>query len=233
VVAIVAPISVVLADDHHIVRRGLRALLAGEPDIQVVGAAGDGLEAVAVVERLRPDVLVVDLMMPGINGLEVARQIQQQRAPRTRVVMLSMYGDEGYLLEALRNGALAYVLKDADPSELLSAVREAASGRRHLSPPFSERAVAAYLEKARASAPVDYETLTAREREVLHLVAEGHTNAQIGERLGISPRTADTHRTNLMRKLSLHSQGSLVRFALERGIIALGEPGRPSPPPKG
>jgi two-component system, NarL family, response regulator NreC len=219
------PISVVLADDHHIVRRGLRALLASESGIQVVGEAADGLEAVAVVERLRPDVLVLDLMMPGINGLEVTRQVQH-RASSTHVVMLSMYGDEGYLLEALRNGALAYVLKDADPRELLIAVREAAAGQRYLSPPFSERTVAAYLEKARTSAPEGYETLTTREREVLHLVAEGHTNTQIGERLGISPRTADTHRTNLMRKLNLHSQGELVRFALQRGIIALDGPPR-------
>jgi two-component system response regulator NreC len=219
-VANVDPISVVVADDHHIVRRGLRALLAGEPGIQVLGEAADGLEAVTVVERFRPDVLVLDLMMPGINGLEVTRQVRH-RAPRTRVVILSMYGDEGYILEALRNGALAYVLKDADPRDLLTAVREAASGRRYLSPPLSERAVAAYLEKSRTSAPEGYETLTTREREVLHLVAEGRTNAQVGDRLGISPRTADTHRTNLMRKLNLHSQTDLVRYALQRGIIAL------------
>lgn len=228
---IVDPISVVVADDHNIVRRGLRALLAGEPGIQVLGEAADGLEAVAVVERLRPDVLVLDLMMPGINGLEVTRQVRH-RVPRTRVVMLSMYGDEGYLLEALRNGALAYVLKDADPRDLLTAVREAALGRRYLSPPLSERAVAAFLEKFRTSAPEGYETLTTREREVLHLVAEGSTNAQVGDRLGISPRTADTHRTNLMRKLNLHSQAHLVRYAIQRGIIALEGPTRPSVEPE-
>jgi len=226
-VAVVGPISVVVADDHNIVRRGLRALLAGEPGIQVLGEAADGLEAVTVVERLRPDVLVLDLMMPGINGLEVTRQVRH-RVPRTRVVMLSMYGEEGYILEAFRNGALAYVLKDGDPRDLLTAVREAASGRRYLSPPLSERAVVAYLEQSRTSAPEGYETLTTREREVLHLVAEGRTNAQVGDRLGISPRTADTHRTNLMRKLNLHSQADLVRYALQHGIIALDGPtGRP------
>ena len=221
--ASVGAISVVVADDHHIVRRGLRALLDGEADIRVVGEAADGLDAVAVVERLQPHVLVLDLMMPGINGLEVARRVRH-RESRTQVVMLSMYGDEGYILEALRNGAMAYVLKDADPRDLLTAVRDAASGRRYLSLPLSENAVAEYMERFQTSAPSGYETLTTREREVLHLVTEGHTNARIGERLGISPRTADTHRTNLMRKLQLHSQTDLVRYALQRGIIVLEGP---------
>lgn len=224
------PISVVVADDHHIVRRGLRALLAGEPDLDVVGEAADGLEAVAVVERVRPAVLVLDLMMPGINGLEVTRRVSRQ-LPATRVVMLSMYGDESYLFEALRNGASAYVLKDADPRTLLTAVREAAAGRRYLSPPLSERAVAAYMEKVKTCTPEGYDTLTTREREVLHLVVEGYTNAQVGERLGISPRTVDTHRTNLMRKLDLHSQADLVRYTLQRGIVALEVPSSPPPGP--
>jgi DNA-binding NarL/FixJ family response regulator len=227
----VGAISVVVADDHHIVRRGLRALLDGEADIRVVGEAADGLDAVAVVERLQPHVLVLDLMMPGINGLEVARRVRH-RESRTQVVMLSMYGDEGYILEALRNGAMAYVLKDADPRDLLTAVRDAASGRRYLSLPLSESAVAEYMERFQTSAPEGYETLTTREREVLHLVTEGHTNARIGERLGISPRTADTHRTNLMRKLHLHSQTDLVRYALQRGIIVLEGPLRARVDPK-
>ena len=229
--ASVGAISVVVADDHHIVRRGLRALLDGEADIRVVGEAADGLDAVAEVERLRPDVLVLDLMMPGINGLEVVRRVRH-RESRTQVVMLSMYGDEGYILEALRNGAMAYVLKDADPRDLLTAVRDAASGRRYLSLPLSESAVAEYMERFQTSAPEGYETLTTREREVLHLVTEGHTNARIGERLGISPRTADTHRTNLMRKLHLHSQTDLVRYALQRGIIVLEGPLRARVDPK-
>ena len=170
-------------------------------------------------------------MMPGINGLEVARRVRH-RESRTQVVMLSMYGDEGYILEALRNGAMAYVLKDADPRDLLTAVRDAASGRRYLSLPLSENAVAEYMERFQTSAPAGYETLTTREREVLHLVTEGHTNARIGERLGISPRTADTHRTNLMRKLHLHSQTDLVRYALQRGIIVLEGPLRPRVEPE-
>jgi DNA-binding NarL/FixJ family response regulator len=211
------PISIVIADDHHIVRRGLRALLQAERDIEVVGEAANGLEAVAAVDRLKPRVLLLDLMMPGIGGLEVARQVRR-RSPDTRVVILSMYASEGYLLEALKNGVSAYVLKGADTADLLTAVREAAAGRRHLSAIQSERAVAR-IEKGGATMD-PYDTLTTREREILHLVAEGGTNAQVGERLGISPRTADTHRTNLMRKLDLHSHAQVVRYAMQRGIIS-------------
>ncbi|HEX9871939.1 MAG TPA: response regulator transcription factor [Candidatus Tectomicrobia bacterium] len=210
--------TVVLADDHPVVRQGLHALLETQSDFIVVGEAADGLEAVRLVERLKPNVLVLDLMMPGLNGLEVTRQVCQ-RTPQTCVVIVSMYSNEAYVLEALRNGATGYVLKDTETSELVQAVREVAAGRRYLSPPLSERAIEAYVKKAHA-APLDlYETLTTREREVLHLSAEGCTNAEIGTRLGISPRTAETHRANLLRKLGLHSQTELVRYALQRGIL--------------
>jgi len=210
--------TVVLADDHPVVRQGLHALLETQSDFIVVGEAADGLEAVRLVERLKPNVLVLDLMMPGLNGLEVTRQVCQ-RTPQTCVVIVSMYSNEAYVLEALRNGATGYVLKDTETSELVQAVREVAAGRRYLSPPLSERAIEAYVKKAHA-APLDlYETLTTREREVLHLSAEGCTNGEIGTRLGISPRTAETHRANLLRKLGLHSQTELVRYALQRGIL--------------
>jgi DNA-binding NarL/FixJ family response regulator len=215
----VRSISVVVANDLRIVRRGLCALLAGEPGLKVVGEAADGLEAVVVVGRLQPDVLVLDPMMPGIDGGEVTRRIAR-RAPGTRVVMLSEFRDESHLLEALRAGAAAYVLKDADPRELSAAVREAAAGRRYLSAPFSPRALSVYIDRARTSTEGSYEALTAREREVLRLVVEGFSNAQMGTRLGISPRTADTHRTNLMRKLDQHSQADLVRYAVRRGLFA-------------
>jgi two-component system response regulator NreC len=210
--------TVVLADDHPVVRQGLHALLETQSDFIVVGEAADGLEAVRLVERLKPNVLVLDLMMPGLNGLEVTRQVCQ-RTPQTCVVIVSMYSNEAYVLEALRNGATGYVLKDTETSELVQAVREVAAGRRYLSSPLSERAIEAYVKKAHA-APLDlYETLTTREREVLHLSAEGCTNGEIGTRLGISPRTAETHRANLLRKLGLHSQTELVRYALQRGIL--------------
>jgi DNA-binding NarL/FixJ family response regulator len=164
-------------------------------------------------------VLVVDLMMPGLNGLEVARQITQ-RLPSTHVVVLSMHANEAYVLEALKNGACAYVLKDASAAELVRAVREANAGRRYLSPPLSEPAIDSYIQRTRNSDSLDlYDTLTNREREVLQLGAEGHTNAEIAGRLFISPRTAETHRTNLLRKLGLQTQTDLVRFAIRKGLI--------------
>ena len=212
--------TIALADDHQVVRNGLRVLLEAEPDFSVVGEAGDGLEAVRLVERLQPDALVLDLMMPGLNGLEVARQVSQ-RSPQTRVVILSMYDNEAYVLEALWAGAAAYVLKESTSAELVRAIREAVAGRRYLSPPLSERAIEIYIQRAESAALDPYETLTAREREVLHLVAEGHTNAEIAARLFVSPRTVETHRANLMRKLGLHTQTDLIRYALRRGILPM------------
>jgi len=214
--------TIVLADDHHIVRQGLRALLEAEPGLRVVGEAGDGLETLQLVERLQPDLLVLDLVMPGLGGLEVARRIGRH-APRTRVVVLSMHANEAYVLEALRAGVAAYVLKQSTADELVRAVRAASAGQRYLSPPLSERAIEAYLEKARETALDPYETLTNREREVLHLATEGLTNAEIADRLVVSPRTVETHRANLMRKLSLRSQTDLVRYALQRGILPMEE----------
>jgi len=212
--------TIVLADDHHVVRQGLRSLLEAEPDFSVVGETGDGLEAAQQVERLQPDALVLDLMMPGLNGLEVTRQVSR-RSPRTCVVILSMYANEAYVLEALRAGAAAYVLKESTSAELVRAIREAIAGRRYLSPPLSERAIESYMQKAESAELDPYETLTAREREVLHLVAEGHTNAEIAGRLFISRRTVETHRTNLMRKLGLRTQTDLIRYALRRGILPM------------
>ena len=209
-----------LADDHRVVRQGLRALLEAEPDFRVIGEAGDGLEALQMVEQLKPNVLVLDLMMPGLNGLEVARQLNKH-SPQTRTVVLSMYSNEAYVLEALGNGASAYVLKDSSSADLVHAVREVAAGRRYLSPPLSDRAIEAYQEKAKAATLDKYETLTTREREVLQLAAEGHTNTEIAARLGISSRTAEAHRSNLMHKLALHTQADLIRYALRRGIIPM------------
>ena len=223
--------AIVLADDHHVVRQGLRALLETEPGFRVVGEAGDGLEAIRLVERLQPHVLVVDLMMPALSGLEVTRQAAQ-RAPGTRVVVLSMHADEAYVLEALRHGAVGYVLKDSSASDLVRAVHKAARGRRYLSPPISDRALEAYARRAQEAPPDAYDALTAREREVLHLAVEGRTSAEIAARLAISPRTAETHRANLMRKLGLRAQAELVRFALQRGLLSLDPrvPGGRTPP---
>lgn len=215
------PVTIVLADDHPVVRQGLRAVLEAEPLFSILGEAGDGLDAVDLVATLKPRVLVVDLMMPGLTGLEVTRRVRKE-SPDTQVVVLSMHASEPYVLEALRNGAGAYVLKNSESEHLVRAVREAAAGRRYLSPTLSERAIAAYGGGASAGAgPTDvHDTLTDREREVLHLAAEGRSHREIAQRLGISPRTAEVHRANLMRKLDLHSQTDLVRYAIRRGIIA-------------
>ena len=214
-------IRILLADDHQVVREGFRALLQAEPDFEIVAETGDGLEAVRLAEHQKPHVLVVDLMMPGLNGLEVARQITQ-RLPRTHIVVLSMHANEAYVLEALKNGACAYVLKDASAAELVRAVREANAGRRYLSPPLSEPAIDNYIQRTRNSDSLDlYDTLTNREREVLQLGAEGHTNAEIAGRLFISPCTVETHRANVMHKLGLRSQTELVRYALRRGILPI------------
>jgi two-component system, NarL family, response regulator NreC len=210
--------TITLADDHSIIRKGLRLILEAEPDLEVIGEAADGLEAAQLVERLKPDVLLLDLMMPGLSGLEVTRQVRR-RSSRTRVVVLSMHGAEGCVLEALRAGAMGYVLKGSEPDQLITAIREAAAGRRYLSPPLSERAIEVYIERADTPADEAYATLTPREREVLHLAAEGYTNAEIAARLSISPRTAEKHRANLMQKLNLKSQTDLIRYALRRGIL--------------
>ena len=213
-------ITIVLADDHQVVRHGLRVLLESEANFRIVGEASDGLEAVELAEKQQPDVLVLDLMMPGLNGLEVTRQCGH-RAQHTNVVILSMYNNEAYVLEALRAGAKAYVLKASTSDELVRAIREVVAGRRYLSPPLSERAIQAYSQKAELAAVDAYETLTTREREILQLAAEGCTNAEIAARLSISPRTAETHRANLLRKLGLHTQTDLIRYALRRGILPI------------
>jgi DNA-binding NarL/FixJ family response regulator len=213
-----SPTTIVLGDDHKIVLRGLRALLEAEPGFAVIGEASDGLRVLSLVERLKPDVLVLDLMMPGLGGFDVTRRVAK-RFSKTRVIILSMYSSEAHVVEALRSGASGYVLKDATAEELMMAIHEAAAGRRYLSAPFSNDRIDSYLKRPIAIDP--YGTLTAREREVLHLVAEGLTSGDIARQLFISPRTAESHRANLMRKLGLRSRTDLVRFALQRGIVPL------------
>jgi two-component system response regulator NreC len=217
-----APITIALADDHNLVRQALRTLLETESDFAVVGEASDGLSAVQVVERFGPAILVADLMMPGLNGTEVARQVVR-RYPQTRVILLSMHVNEAHVMEALRNGASGYVRKDANAADLIRAIREVAAGHLYLSPPFSDKAIEAYRKRAEEAAIDPYTSLSEREREVLHLAAEGLGNTEVGGRLGISPRTVETHRANVMRKLGLHRQMDLVRYALRRGIVSADE----------
>lgn len=212
-------ITIVLADDHSIVRQGLRTLLEAEPGFRVVGEAADGIEANQLVERLRPDVLVLDLRMPGLSGLEVAWQVRQ-RSPQTKVIILSMYANKAYLLEALHSGTAGYVLKKSTIEELVQAVREVTAGRRYLSPAFSdEEALDLDQQSTKAAVQDPFELLTPREREILQLVTAGYTSAEIAERLVVSPRTVETHRANLMRKLNLRNQAELIRYGLRRGLL--------------
>jgi two-component system, NarL family, response regulator NreC len=212
-------INIVLADDHPIVHEGMKALLAADSDFSVIGEANDGLDAVRLVEKLHPDVLLVDLAMPNLSGLEVTRQVRK-RFPQVQVIVLSMHANEAYVLEALSSGASGYILKESSFSEVIKGIREVSAGRRFLSPSVSQQSIDAYLKKSKTGPWDPYETLTTREREILQMTAESQSSAEIGRRLFISPRTVEVHRQNAMRKLGLRSQGDLVRYALKKGILS-------------
>lgn len=212
--------TILLADDHTIVRQGLRSLLETATEFQVLGEAADGQEALRLAASLHPDVLLADIMMPRLNGLEVARQVRSV-SPATRVIILSMYDTEAYVAEALQAGVAGFVLKKSTSSELIEAIRQVLAGRVYLSPPLEESAVRAFIERARESPADPYEMLTHREREILQLTAEGLKSAEIAARLLISPRTVEMHRANFMRKLHLKTQNDLARYAISRGIVHL------------
>ena len=210
--------TVVLADDHEVVRRGVRSILEADGNFKVVAEVADGLSAVQTVEKLKPTLLFLDLSLPRLHGLEALRQVRTS-CPQTKVIVLSMHHDEPYVLEALRAGAMAYILKGSESTEIAHAAQEVIAGRRYLSAPLSERAIAA-LTSQTADQSDPLATLTPREREVLLLAAEGVSTTEMAEKLFISPRTAETHRTNLMQKLGLQSQTDLVRFAIRKNLIA-------------
>jgi DNA-binding NarL/FixJ family response regulator len=210
-------IRVLLADDHAILRRGLRALLQAEPDIQVVGEAGDGRETVSLAEELRAEVVVMDITMPQLNGIEAARQLQGKCA----VIVLSMHSDEGYVLRALKAGARGYLLKDAVESDLIQAIRAVHAGKAYFSPEISRLLVEDFVLGMRQQGKEDrYEMLTTREREVLQLLAEGKTVKQVAQTLDLSAYTVETHKGNLMQKLGLHNVAELILYAVRKGIIA-------------
>ncbi len=215
-------VSIVIVDDHLILRQGIRLLIQSDPDLELIGEAGDGQEALELVRNLKPDILVLDLMMPGMNGLEVMREVKRIHAD-TKVVVLSMHSKEAYVLEALRAGASAYVLKESSAQELTRAIHEANAGRYFLCPPFDERAINAYVQQTDESKLDLYDTLTPREREVFRYTAQGMTSNEIGSRLNISPRTVEVHRFNMMHKLNLNSQAEVARFAITRGILEVDE----------
>jgi DNA-binding NarL/FixJ family response regulator len=209
--------TAIIADDHDIVRKGLRGILEATGSYRVVGEAADGLTAAQLVEKHRPNILILDLNMPRLHGLEVLRQTRTS-SPNTKVIVLSMHNDEAYVIEVLRSGAMAYILKGSESAEIAQALTEVVAGRRFLSAPLSEWAINALVSKpATESDPLA--SLSQRERMVLQLAAEGHNNPEIAEKLFISPRTAETHRTNLLRKLGLQTQTDLVRFAIRKGLI--------------
>jgi DNA-binding NarL/FixJ family response regulator len=214
-------IRVIIADDHHLVRQGIRALLEKAGDIEVVAEAADGQEAVELVERLAPDVLVMDIAMPRMNGNQATERVRALGAV-TQVVILSMYSDETLVRQALRSGAKGYLLKRSVTEELLLAVRAASRGEIYLSPAISESIVAEFLTlqtDADASSPL--ERLTPREREVLQLISEGHTNSAIAQILTVSVKTVEKHRANLMSKLNVHDLAGLMRVAIKHGLILL------------
>jgi two-component system response regulator NreC len=210
---------IVIAEDHTILREGLRALISSNPDFDIVGEAEDGRDAIRCVEKLTPDLILLDLSMPRMNGMEAIKEIKKQ-CPETKILVLTVHRTEEYILATLRAGANGYVLKDATHAELLMAIKNVLMGKRYLSPGVSEKVIEGYLEgrkTLRSSTPWD--TLTQREREVLKLIAEGYKNKEIADYLYISVKTVEKHRANLMRKLDLHNTPSLTAFAMEKGLV--------------
>lgn len=213
--------KILLVEDHVVVRQGLKALLNGEADIEVVGEAANGREALQLVSDLQPDLVLMDISMPGLNGIEATRQICQHY-PGVEVVILSMHSNEEYVFQVLRAGASGYVLKQSDSSEVLTAIRAALAGGSFLSPPISRAVIDDYVRRAATRGRSDtLDLLTPREREVLQLLAEGLSNQEIADQLSISVKTVETHRGNMMKKLAVDSKTDLVKYALRKGWASL------------
>jgi DNA-binding NarL/FixJ family response regulator len=208
---------IVIAEDHTILREGLRSLLSSEPELRVVGEAKDGREAIRRVEQLEPDLILMDLSMPRMNGVEAIREIKN-RIPETKVLALTVHKAEEFVLEVLQAGADGYILKDASAEELVMAIRSVLGGQRYLSPAVSQMVIEGYLA-GRKTCESPWDTLTKREREILKLIAEGHKNKEIADYLCISVKTVEKHRANLMKKLDLHSAAALTAYAMERGLV--------------
>jgi two-component system, NarL family, response regulator NreC len=211
-------IKVLLADDHTILRDGIRALIETEPDMQVVGEAEDGQSAIRLASQIDLDVAILDIGMPLLNGLEATRQIKRNR-PEIRILILTMHDNEEYIRQVLAAGALGYVLKDAAARDLLDAIRTVYRGEAVLSPAITRLVIEDYLRFGDSLPGDSSENLTPREREILQLIAEGYTNKQIAEILKLSIKTVQSHRTNLMQKLNLHDRGELIKYAIQKKII--------------
>jgi two-component system response regulator NreC len=214
------PVRVLLADDHTLIRAGLRMVVAAQPDFTVVGEANDGREAVALAEQLKPEVVVMDIGMPSLNGIEACRQVHEL-LPQTQIVMLSMHSDEGYVLRALRAGAKAYLLKDSAEADLPNAIRAVVAGKSFFSPAVGKVLLEDYMRKLERTGGEDsFDLLSPREREVMQLVAEGKSSKEIANLLSLSVYTVETHRAKVMQKLNLHNIPELILYAVRKGLIA-------------
>lgn len=212
--------TILLADDHTVIRSGLRMVLEKQSDFQVVGEAGDGRQAVKMAEELRPDVVVMDIAMPNLNGIDAAKQIVNHNA-QVAVVILSMHSDEGYVMRALKSGAKAYLLKDSAEPDLIRAIRAVREGKSFFSPAVSRMLLEDYVRQLQQRGAEDsYELLSPREREILQLIAEGKTNKEVAGILNLSLYTVETHRTHILQKLNLHSVPELILYAVRKGIIS-------------
>ncbi len=212
-------LRILLADDHTLVRQGLRKVLEERPEWEVVAEAGDGREAVRLAEQFKPDVCVLDVAMPLLNGVEATRQIAR-RVPNTRILVLSMYSDEAYVAQILQAGATGYILKDSADVDLIHAVGEVARGKSFFSPPIARVMLDDYVRQLAEKGISDrFDSLSDREREVFQLIAEGKVNKEIAALLSISPSTVETHRARIMEKLDLHSAAEIVLYAVRRGVI--------------
>ena len=211
--------TVIIAEDHTILREGLKSLLSSTPDFEIIAEAGDGREAIRQVEKFKPDLILTDLSMPKMNGMEAIREFKK-RSPRTRILVLTVHDAEEYILETFKAGADGYVLKDSTHHELVMAIKNVLTGKSYLSPGIAETVLEGYLEGRKNLKPrSSWETLTRREREILKLIAEGYKNKEISKELSISVKTVEKHRANIMTKLNLHTATGLTALAFEKGLV--------------
>ena len=211
---------IVIAEDHTILREGLKSLFSSSPDFEIVGEAEDGREAIQCVEKIKPDLILTDLSMPKMSGMDAIREIKKQ-SPKTKILVLTVHKAEEYILSTFKAGANGYVLKDSTHAELVMAVRKVLSGKKYISSEISDKVIEGYLEgKKTLKSHTSFETLTQREREILKLIAEGYKNKEIADYLCISPKTVEKHRSNLMEKLNLHNVQALTAFAIEKGLVS-------------
>ncbi|MDX1777246.1 MAG: response regulator transcription factor [Thermodesulfobacteriota bacterium] len=211
-------IKVLVADDHTILRQGIKSLLANEEEIEVIGEAKNGREALTIIEETLPDVILMDIAMPGLNGLEATRRIKK-KFPRMKVLVLTMYTNEEYIFQILNAGANGYLVKETAFQDLISAIKAVYKNEAFMSPSISKKVINSYIKRAQNDEEVTCEVLTTREREILQLIAEGNSSKKIAELLFISPKTVETHRTHIMDKLNIHNRTGLVKYAIRKGIV--------------